>query len=57
MTERYGNRRVVTMYAEINELRRAIRAHDSEATEAAWDKVEAHIDYAYGHPTPSREEP
>ena len=45
---RYGRRCVVKMYAEINTLRRAIRAEGSEAVQAAWDAVEDHIDFAYG---------
>lgn len=44
---RYGNRRVVKMYAQINELRQFIRREGTPAIQAAWDKVEEHIDYAY----------
>lgn len=46
--DRYGRRCVVKMYADINALRRAIRAEGSEAVQAAWDAVEEHIDFAYG---------
>lgn len=35
------------MYAEINALRRAIRAEGTEAIQSAWDAVEEHIDFAY----------
>lgn len=44
---RYGNRKVPKMYAQINELRRAIRAEGTPAIQDAWDKVEEHIDFAY----------
>lgn len=44
---RYGQRHVSKMIREVEQLRRAIRAHDNEATEAAWDRVEQHIDYPY----------
>lgn len=44
---RFGNRRVPKMYAQINELRRAIAAEGSPRVQAAWDKVEEHIDFAY----------
>lgn len=46
--DRYGNRKVIKMYAQINELRRAIRAEGTPAIQDAWDKVEEHIDFAYG---------
>lgn len=46
--DRYGRRCVVAMYAEINALRRAIRAEGTEAIQTAWDAVEEHIDFAYG---------
>lgn len=29
-----------TMFRDFNKLRSAIRSHDSEATEAAWEKCE-----------------
>lgn len=45
---RYGNRRVTKMYAEINALRRAIAAEGTPAIQDAWDRVEEHIDFAYG---------
>lgn len=44
---RFGNRRVPKMYAQINELRRAIAAEGSPRIQAAWDRVEEHIDFAY----------
>lgn len=50
MTDRrFGERRVTKMYAQINELRAAIRAEGTDRIQAAWDKVEEHIDFAYGH--------
>lgn len=44
---RFGNRRVSKMYAQISELRQAIAAEGSPRVQAAWDKVEEHIDFAY----------
>lgn len=44
---RYGSRRVVKMYDQINALRQAILAGDMLATQAAWGDVEQHIDFAY----------
>jgi hypothetical protein len=35
------------MYAQVNELRQAIAAEGSPRVQAAWDKVEEHIDFAY----------
>jgi hypothetical protein len=43
----YGKRNVAKMYAQINELRRLIRAEGSPAIQSAWDAVEEHIDYVY----------
>ncbi|WP_312527075.1 hypothetical protein [Paracoccus sp. (in: a-proteobacteria)] len=45
---RYGNRRVPKMLAEINALRRVIAAEGTPNIQDAWDKVEEHIDFAYG---------
>ena len=45
--ERFGNRRVPKMYAQINDLRQAIAAEGSPRVQAAWGKVEEHIDFAY----------
>ena len=45
---RFGIRRVDRMYADINKLRRAIRAEGTDAIQDAWDRVEECIDYAYG---------
>lgn len=45
--DRYGNRRISKMYAEIEALRQAIRAEGTPAIQDAWDKVEQHIDFAY----------
>lgn len=44
---RYGARRIVRMYADINRLRRAIRAQGTPEIQSAWDRVEPHIDFAY----------
>lgn len=41
---RYGRAKIKTVMRDLNALRRAIRAHDPEATEAAWEKVERWID-------------
>jgi hypothetical protein len=48
MTVKYGNRNVPKMIREIDTLRAAIRAEGTPAIQDAWDKVEQHIDYAYG---------
>lgn len=40
--------RVTHLGAQINELRRAIRSEGTPAIQDAWDKVEEHIDFAYG---------
>lgn len=47
MTERYGNRRVVKMFNQINALRKLIRSEGTPSIQEAWDKVEEHIDFAY----------
>ena len=47
MVEKYGNRNVPKMIAEIEALRKAIRAEGTPAIQDAWDRVESHIDYAY----------
>lgn len=44
---RFGKRRVPKMYAQVNKLRQAIAAEGSPRIQAAWDKVEEHIDFAY----------
>ena len=44
---KYGNRNVPKMIAQVEALRRAIRAEGTPAIQDAWDKVEEHIDYAY----------
>lgn len=44
--DRYGNCRVPEMYADINELRRAIASEGTARIQAAWEKVEEHIDFA-----------
>jgi hypothetical protein len=49
MTERYGNRRVVKMFNQINTLRKLIRSEGTPSIQEAWDKVEEHIDFAYAN--------
>jgi len=49
MTERYGNRRVVKMFNQINTLRQLIRSEGTPSIQEAWDKVEEHIDFAYAN--------
>jgi len=48
MTKRYGNRTIIKMFNQINALRKAIRSEGTPAIQEAWDKVEEHIDFAYG---------
>lgn len=48
MVDRYGNRRVPKMLGEVNSLRKAIAREGTENIQRAWDKVEQHIDFAYG---------
>lgn len=50
MSDRYGKRLIVTLYAQINDLRRAIRAEGTPRIQDAWDKVEEHIDRVYAEP-------
>jgi hypothetical protein len=50
-TETYGTRSVPDMFAQVNELRRSIRAEGTPAVQDAWDKVEEHIDFAYRKPS------
>lgn len=45
--ERYGQRKVTKMYAEINTLRAAIQDEGTPAVQDAWDKVVQHIEFAY----------
>ena len=40
MDDRYGNVKATTIKRDIDRVRVAVRAHDAEATEAAWDKLE-----------------
>ena len=49
MTEKYGNRRVVKMFNQINALRKLIRSEGTPAIQEAWDKVEEHIGFAYAN--------
>ena len=45
--EKYGRRNVAKMIAEIDDLRKAIRAFGTPEIQTAWDQVEEHIDYGY----------
>ena len=40
LPSRYGAARIQTVQRDFNALRAAIRAHDSEAAETAWDRCE-----------------
>jgi hypothetical protein len=56
MSERYGRRKFSGMYARINDLRQAIRAHDPVATETAWDAVEEFVDAVFARRAPAQGE-
>ena len=43
--------RAQTMLRDFDRLRQAIRAHDSEATEAAWEKCERWVSLIPPNPT------
>ena len=45
LPERYGNRKVPKMLAEISALRNAIRAEGTPNIQGAWDRVEEFIDF------------
>ena len=45
--ERFGNRRVPKMLAQINAVRDLIAAEGSPRLQDAWAQVEEHIDFAY----------
>ena len=47
MKPRYGQRKVVKMYNDINKLRSAIRREGTPAIQEAWDAVEEHVDFLY----------
>ena len=47
MNDKYGNRNIIKMFNQINHLRKSIRSEGTPAIQAAWDKVEEHIDFAY----------
>lgn len=47
MTQRYGNRKVTKMYAQINALRKVIRSEGTPEIQDAWDAVEEHVDFVY----------
>lgn len=41
---RYGRAKISTVLRDLNRLRSAVRSHDTEATEEAWEKCERWID-------------
>lgn len=45
---RYGNARISTIIRDFNDLRKAIRSHDTEATEAAWERCERWLGFVFG---------
>ena len=47
MTDRYGKTKIATIRKRVQALRDAIRAHDTEATEAAWDRLEGFVDVVF----------
>lgn len=48
---RYGRVRFMKIKADFDALRRAIRAHDTDATEAAWDRCERWVDAIFQEAT------
>lgn len=44
---KFGRRNVPKMIAQMDELRKAIRAEGTPRIQDIWDKMEEHIDYAY----------
>jgi hypothetical protein len=57
MNRLYGRTKFSTIYANFNELRAAIRNHDTEATEIAWDKCERWVDLVFAESTRHSIEP
>jgi hypothetical protein len=51
--ERYGRVKVSTLRRDFDRLRVAILAHDSEATEAAWEACERWVDYVFAKAMPA----
>jgi hypothetical protein len=49
---RYGNVKASTIQRDINRVRAAVRSHDPEATEQAWDKMERWLGVFPMHPAP-----
>ena len=47
-TPRYGRRKITSMLADWNALRAAVANGDVEATQAAFDRCEEWIDFAFG---------
>lgn len=43
LSDRYGRTKMETVRRDFDALRRAIRAHNSEATEEAWERCERWI--------------
>jgi hypothetical protein len=47
LPERYGNRKVPKMMAEVNNLRNLINSEGSEDIQEAWMRVEEFLDFLY----------
>jgi hypothetical protein len=47
LPERYGNRKVPKMMAEVNKLRSLINSEGSEDIQEAWMRVEEFLDFLY----------
>lgn len=48
MTEHYGLAKIITIRKDFDDLRTAIRSHDTESIEAAWEKCERWLDMVFG---------
>lgn len=48
MTEHYGLAKIITIKKDFDNLRTAIRSHDTEGIEAAWEKCERWLDMVFG---------
>lgn len=46
-SERFGNRRIPKMLAQVNAHRAAVAAEGTPLIQDTWDKIEEHIDFAY----------
>ncbi len=45
LSDRYGRVKMATVQRDFNALRQAIRAHDAEAAEVAWEQCERWIGF------------